>query len=66
MVVHTSTEKITTCEILPQGKFVVIALDNRPNLVTLKIHNNSTTDDATAAEIVTYGNAENEANIFNL
>lgn len=73
LAVHTPTEKITTCEILPQGKFVVLALDNRPNLVTLKLHNNTiaTTADEDAtnsaeAENICYGNKENEAKSFHL
>lgn len=37
MAAYTPIEKITTCEILPNGKYIVLALHNHPNLVTLKL-----------------------------
>lgn len=51
MAVYTPTEKITTCEILPNGRYIVLALHNHPHLVTLKLHRASSkqaTGDAVA------------------
>lgn len=39
IAVHTPPKKITTCEILPMGKYIVLALENEPNLVTLELKN---------------------------
>lgn len=39
IAVHTPPKKITTCEILPLGKYIVLALENEPNLVTLELKN---------------------------
>lgn len=74
MAVHTPTLKVTTCEILPQGKFVVLALDKHPNLVTLRLHYGKTSggggggdqdEEETVLEYV-YGSKENEAKVFQL
>lgn len=44
IAVHTPSKRITTCEILPCGKYVVLALENEPNLVTLELKNCETTN----------------------
>lgn len=70
LAVHTPTQKVTTCEILPHGKFIVLALDNHPNLVTLRLHGPSkdgTDDQPEQAPIdYVYGSKENEAKLFQL
>lgn len=68
---HTPTQKVTTCEILPQGKFIVLALDRHPNLVTLRLHNayvadSSSSTEVNAEEAFVYGSKENEAKVFQL
>lgn len=61
---HTPPKKITTCEILPRGKYIVLALENQPNLVTLELknsNNNQTeaaTGESTDEEVTTYGDDE--------
>lgn len=71
LAVHTPTQKVTTCEILPQGKFIVLALDRHPNLVTLRLHNAFAADSSSSAEVIAeeafvYGSKENEAKVFQL
>lgn len=72
---YTPIEKITTCEILPNGRYVVLALHNHPNLVTLKLHqpggdSQSDDDDDDAVESpdepIVYGKPENEGKVVQL
>lgn len=39
IAVHTPPKKITTCEILPNGKYIILGIENEPNLVTLELKN---------------------------
>lgn len=77
MAVYTPLEKITTCEILPNGRYIVLALHNHPNLVTLKLHRaaaagaGNNNDDAAEAEdcatgTMCYGQPENEGKVSQL
>lgn len=67
IAVHTPTDKVTACEILPNGKFVVLALGRQPNLVTLELKNTPATiaidEDP---ENIHYGDQENECKSFQL
>ena len=75
IAVHTPPKKITTCEILPLGKYIVLALENEPNLVTLELKNckinqipNSPVadDDDGNNENTIYGDAEFNGKTFQL
>lgn len=67
IAVHTPSNKVTACEILPNGKYVVLALGRQPNLVTLELKNTPATIAIDAeAEAVQYGNTENEGKTFQL
>ncbi|XP_031618907.1 uncharacterized protein LOC116338021 [Contarinia nasturtii] len=73
IAVHTPPKKITTCEILPLGKYIVLALENEPNLVTLElknckinqISNNIGADDNNDGDEI-YGDAEFNGKTFQL
>ncbi|KAJ6649686.1 putative WD repeat-containing protein, partial [Pseudolycoriella hygida] len=67
LAVHTSPVVVTTCEILPDGKFIILALQNQPNLVTLRLKNgqrNSQLKEQENDEDVCYGNADNDKKTF--
>lgn len=72
IAVYTPPKKITTCEILPMGKYIVLALENEPNLVTLElkncefnqISNNGSIDDDESNPI--YGDDEFNGKTFRL
>lgn len=68
VAVHTPPKKITTCEILPNGKYIVLALENQPNLVTLELKNcnNNQIADSTDDDVSTYGDEEFNGKIFQL
>lgn len=69
LAVHTSSVKITTCEILPDGKFIILALRNQPNLVTLRLKNgqrSSQLKEQENDEDVCYGNPDNDKKTFQL
>lgn len=69
LAVHTSPVMVTTCEILPDGKFIVLALENQPNLVTLRLKNgqrNSQLKEQENDEDVCYGNPDNDKKSFQL
>lgn len=74
IAVHTPSKTITTCEILPLGKYIVLALENEPNLVTLELKNcqlnpiSNNASNATASDDVDaiYGDAELNGNTFQL
>lgn len=59
MAVYTPTEKITTCEILPNGRYIVLALHNHPHLVTLKLHRASSTS-ATGGPVANDGDDDGD------
>lgn len=68
IAVHTPTDKVTACEILPNGKYVVLALGRAPNLVTLELKNTPATIaiDEDAENTIHYGDKENEGKSFQL
>lgn len=72
LAVHTPPKRITTCEILPKGKYITLALVNEPNLVTLELKNRSVNNQQTDADVdntnatVIYGDEENNHKIFQL
>lgn len=72
IAVHTPPKKVTTCEILPLGKYIILALENQPNLVTLELRNssnnqtNAATGDTTDDDITTYGDEENHGKTIQL
>lgn len=69
---HTPAKKIATCEILAMGKYIVLALENEPNLVTLELKNGQINQIANAAgpadgeEDAIYGDAEFDGKTFQL
>lgn len=75
IAVHTPSKKITTCEILPLGKYIVLALENEPNLVTLElkncqinqIANNNASNTIPSDDVdICYGDPELNGNTFQL
>lgn len=69
LAVHTSQVMVTTMEILPDGKFIILALQNQPNLVTLRLKNgqrNNQLKEQENDEDVCYGNPENDKKSFQL
>lgn len=69
IAVHTPPKRITTCEILPNGRYTVLALENEPNLVTLELKNCPSVDrvdNANENVTITYGDAEFNGKIFQL
>uniref|UniRef100_A0A6B2E7D3 Putative angio-associated migratory cell protein n=1 Tax=Phlebotomus kandelakii TaxID=1109342 RepID=A0A6B2E7D3_9DIPT len=64
LAVFTPSHKISTCEILSEGKYVVIALENQEDLVTLSLKKLNATLDI--SNKVTYGKEENEGKTFDL
>lgn len=65
LAVYTPPERITTCEILSEGRFIVLALENRNHLLTLELKalNAPALEDV---ERATYGKAENEGKVFEI
>uniref|UniRef100_A0AAG5DS04 AAA+ ATPase domain-containing protein n=1 Tax=Anopheles atroparvus TaxID=41427 RepID=A0AAG5DS04_ANOAO len=67
LAVYTPEERITTCEILSGGSFLALALENRPNLITLKLHNGVASPGSDEERSVAqYGNAEHYGKQFDL
>lgn len=68
IAVHTPADKVTACEILPNGKYVVLALGRAPNLVTLELKNTPATIavDPDNENVTHYGDEENEGKLFYL
>uniref|UniRef100_A0A182X1F3 WD_REPEATS_REGION domain-containing protein n=1 Tax=Anopheles quadriannulatus TaxID=34691 RepID=A0A182X1F3_ANOQN len=67
LAVYTPEERITTCEILSGGSYLALALENRHNLITLKLRlgkDGSTADEDRAATV--YGNSEHDGKQFDL
>ncbi|CAO1400178.1 unnamed protein product [Diamesa hyperborea] len=64
LAVYTPTKKITACELVSNGKYVVLGLKNIAKLVTLQLKggNYDTETDNSAL----YGNEDNEGKIFDL
>lgn len=72
IAVHTPPKRVTTCEILPTGKYITVALENQSNLVTLELknRNNNATNQSEDADSVdvsnVYGEEENNCKTFQL
>lgn len=73
IAVHTPSKRITTCEILPNGKYIVLALENEPNLVTLELKNyqinqmsSANDSDGSNEDVIVYGDAEFMGKTFQL
>uniref|UniRef100_A0A1L8DNB6 Putative wd40 domain protein n=1 Tax=Nyssomyia neivai TaxID=330878 RepID=A0A1L8DNB6_9DIPT len=64
LAVFTPSHKISTCEILSEGKYVVIALENQEDLITLSLKKLNANLDI--SNKVTFGKEENEGKIFDL
>lgn len=65
MAVYTPPAKITTCEIMAEGRFIVLALENRNHLLTLELKplNKPALE---SVETATYGKEENEGKLFEI
>lgn len=67
LAVYTPEDKITCCEILKEGNFVVLGLKNHPNLTILKLWTGPNSGGVdTENEIVVYGEPSNEGKEFTL
>lgn len=63
IAVHTPSKRITACEILRMGKYVVLGLENEPNLVILELKNSNVSNNivhqlSANKESSFYGDAE--------
>lgn len=65
MAVYTPTEQITACELTSSGKYVILALKNQLDLVTLELKGGNYAAGSDTAQI-TFGNKENESKVFDL
>uniref|UniRef100_A0A182PJR6 WD_REPEATS_REGION domain-containing protein n=1 Tax=Anopheles epiroticus TaxID=199890 RepID=A0A182PJR6_9DIPT len=65
LAVYTPEERITTCEILSGGAFIALALENRHNLITLKLRTGKDGVNEEGASVV-YGNSEHNGKQFDL
>lgn len=65
MAVYTPPAKITTCEIMSEGRFIVLALENRNHLLTLELKSLGTPA-LEDVEKSTYGKEENEGKVFEI
>lgn len=63
LAVYKPSGQITSCEILPNGAFVVVALKNRTELLTLALKNYGEAPDDNC---YLYGNQDNQNKTFNL
>ncbi|XP_054743160.1 uncharacterized protein LOC129247842 [Anastrepha obliqua] len=63
LAVYKPPGQITACEILPNGAFVVVALKNRTELLTLALKNYG---EAPLYNCYLYGNQDNQNQTFNL
>lgn len=69
LAVFKPPAQISTCEILPNGAFVVLALRDRNDLLTLALKNYGGSSTANALEDdcgTLYGNPDNQHKVFNL
>ncbi|XP_064539174.1 uncharacterized protein LOC135428962 [Drosophila montana] len=69
LAVFKPPAQISTCEILPNGAFVVLALRDRNDLLTLALKNYGGSNTANALEDdcgTLYGNPDNQHKVFNL
>lgn len=65
LAVYTPTEQITACELTATGKYVILALKNTLDLVTLELKGGNYAASSDMAQI-TFGNKENESKVFDL
>lgn len=65
LTVYTPSEKVTAGEILTGGKYVVLALENSRNLVTLKLYGEHLNDPNNDTNEI-YGKLENQGKTFDL
>ncbi|XP_049279219.1 uncharacterized protein LOC125761788 [Anopheles funestus] len=65
LAVYTPEERITTCEILSGGSYLALALENRHNLITLKLRSGSDGSEEDRS-LVVYGNSEHDGKQFDL
>ncbi|XP_030376697.1 uncharacterized protein LOC115625696 [Scaptodrosophila lebanonensis] len=63
LAVFKPPAQVSTCEILPNGAFVVLALKNRNDLLTLALKNYT---DALDDDCYSYGNQDNQHKVFKL
>lgn len=66
LAVYTPEEKITTCEILKGGQYLAIALENKANVITLKLRGGNVPEPDKAMEAIAYGKQENCGKVFDL
>lgn len=64
LAVYTPTKKITACELVSNGKYVVLGLKNTAKLVTLQLKGGDY--DIETDNSALYGNEDNEGKIFDL
>lgn len=65
LAVYTPNKQITACELVSNGKFIVLGLKNNSKLVTLKLRGGEF-DNIKDDNDVTYGNPENNGKDFDL
>ncbi|XP_055372101.1 uncharacterized protein LOC129606063 [Condylostylus longicornis] len=65
LAVYTPPAKISTCEILPNGKYIILALQNHINLMTLTLRNYLENEEKDMENVI-YGSADNDGKIFDL
>lgn len=66
LAVYTPEERITTCEILSGGQYLALALENRLNIMTLKLRDGGDKQGDGDKSSVEYGQAENCGKVFDL
>ena len=65
LAVYTPPARITTCEILAEGRFIVLALENRNHLLTLELKQLNKPP-LESVEKATYGKEENQGKVFEI
>lgn len=65
LAVYTPPAKITTCEIMAEGRFIVLALENRNHLLTLELKPLNVPA-LEGVDKATYGKEENEGKVFEI
>lgn len=64
LAVYTPTKQITACELTSNGKYIVLALKDTLDLMTLELKGGNYADSGLAP--ATFGNKENESKVFDL
>lgn len=64
LAVYTPTKKITACELVFNGRYIVLGLKNTAKLVTLQLKGGDY--DTETDNSALYGNKDNEGKIFDL